>query len=68
MDIGEIVNVLRPYGTVVSFLTFIGIVWWAYSSHRKQAYEEAANIPLDHDDFPSESPQTGDTQFKRNAS
>lgn len=68
MDTGEIVNGLRSAATVISFITFVGIVWWAYSGHRKQAYDEAANIPLDHDDFPSDAPQGRDTQSKRNAS
>ena len=32
--------------TVVSFVTFIGIVVWAYSKRRKQAFDEAANAPF----------------------
>ena len=32
--------------TVVSFITFIGIVFWAYSGKRKQAFDEAANAPF----------------------
>jgi cytochrome c oxidase cbb3-type subunit IV len=32
--------------TVVSFVTFIGIVFWAYSRKRKQAFDEAANAPF----------------------
>jgi cytochrome c oxidase cbb3-type subunit 4 len=28
---------------------FAGIVWWAYSSRYKQAFEEAARLPLDDD-------------------
>jgi len=32
--------------TVVSFITFLGIVAWAYSKHRKQAFDEAANAPF----------------------
>jgi cytochrome c oxidase cbb3-type subunit IV len=32
--------------TVVSFITFIGIVIWAYSKKRKQAFDEAANAPF----------------------
>ena len=32
--------------TVVSFVAFIGIVIWAYSSRRKAAFEEAANAPF----------------------
>jgi cytochrome c oxidase cbb3-type subunit 4 len=32
--------------TVVSFVTFIGIVVWAYSKKRKAAFDEAANAPF----------------------
>ena len=31
---------------VVAFLAFIGIVLWAFSSRRRQAFEEAANAPF----------------------
>ena len=30
--------------TVVSFFTFIGIVWWAYSAPRKAAFDAAEAI------------------------
>jgi cytochrome c oxidase cbb3-type subunit IV len=33
--------------TVVSLLTFLGIVWWAYGlKGNKQRFEEAANLPF----------------------
>jgi cytochrome c oxidase cbb3-type subunit IV len=32
--------------TVVSLVTFIGIVVWAYNRKRKQAFDEAANAPF----------------------
>ena len=32
--------------TVVTFITFIGIVVWAYSRKRKSAFEAAANAPF----------------------
>ncbi|HYP68987.1 MAG TPA: CcoQ/FixQ family Cbb3-type cytochrome c oxidase assembly chaperone [Thiobacillaceae bacterium] len=32
--------------TVVFFLTFGGIVWWAYGKDRKQRFENDAQIPL----------------------
>ncbi len=32
--------------TVVLFVIFIGIVLWAWSSHRRQAFDEAANLPF----------------------
>lgn len=53
------INDLRSIFTVVSFATFIGIVWWAYSGHRKQAFEEAAALPLEDD------PPVGHVQVSR---
>ena len=35
--------------TLLLFLIFIGIVWWAYSSKRKASFNEAANLPLEDD-------------------
>lgn len=43
------INDLRSVITVLLFLVFIGIVWWAYSDRRKQVYDQAARIPLDDD-------------------
>jgi cytochrome c oxidase cbb3-type subunit 4 len=43
------INDLRSLITVLSMLCFAGIVWWAYSGRRKQAYEEAAMLPLEDD-------------------
>lgn len=42
-------NFLRIMTTVTTFLTFIGIVAWTYSSRRKKHYEEAARMALDDD-------------------
>ena len=32
--------------TVLSFVTFIGIVWWTYSARRANALNEAAYLPF----------------------
>jgi cytochrome c oxidase cbb3-type subunit 4 len=32
--------------TVMMFVLFIGIVVWAWSGKRKQAFHDAANLPL----------------------
>ena len=37
---------LHSIMTVVTFITFLGIVFWAYSKKRKSAFEEAANAPF----------------------
>ncbi len=47
MDID--INVLRSVATVASFVTFIGIVWWACSKRRTGEFSEAANLPFEQD-------------------
>ncbi len=42
----------RVIVTVLSFVCFIGIVLWAFSSHRKKAFDEAAMLPFA-DDTPN---------------
>ncbi len=32
--------------TVLAFVVFVGIVFWAYSSRRREAFDEAANAPF----------------------
>lgn len=39
--------------TVLVFITFTGIIFWAYSSARKKDFDAAANLILD-DDKPKE--------------
>lgn len=39
-------NYLGSATTVVSFVAFIGIVFWAYSGRRQAAFKEAANAPF----------------------
>ena len=43
------VNTLRSLVTVVSFLTFIGIIVWAYSRKNSADFEKAANLPFEQD-------------------
>lgn len=35
--------------TAVLLIVFVGIVAWAWSSKRKQKFDEAARLPLDDD-------------------
>ena len=41
---------LRSLMTVVSFLTFVGIVVWAYGKGRRQRFDEAALLPFTEDE------------------
>jgi len=43
------VNTLRSLVTVVSFLTFVGIIVWAYSRKNADDFNEAANLPFEQD-------------------
>ena len=44
---------LRSITTVLVFVTFIGVWIWAWSSKRKKAFDEAANLPFVEDDIPA---------------
>ena len=43
------INTLRAMATVLSFMTFIGIVVWAYSRRNAADFEEAARLPFEKD-------------------
>lgn len=43
------VNDLRSIVTVVSLLTFLGIVAWAWSRGNRARFEEAARLPFAED-------------------
>ena len=40
------INFLRSAVTVVSLLTFLGIVAWAWSRRNKAGFDEAAQLPF----------------------
>ena len=41
---------LRNVVTVVAFLAFLGIVWWAYAPSRKAKLDKVALLPFDGDE------------------
>jgi len=41
------INTIRGLITIVLLFSFIGMVFWAYSSKRKNDFSEAAALPLD---------------------
>ncbi len=43
-------NELRSAFTVLSLLTFLGILWWAYGGRSKAAFDEAAHLPFTEDE------------------
>lgn len=46
--------IIQSIWTVLVFITFIGIIFWAYSGARKKEFDDAANSILE-DDLPSQS-------------
>jgi len=44
------INDIRSAITVISFVVFIAILVWAWSSKRTRAFEEAARLPFAEDD------------------
>lgn len=43
------INDLRSIVTVVSLLTFVGIIAWTWSKRNKDGFEEAARLPFNDD-------------------
>ena len=39
-------TLLHSIMTVITFITFLGIVFWSYSRKRKSTFEAAANAPF----------------------
>ncbi len=40
------INTLRGLATLFAAIAFVGVSLWAYSSRRKAAFDEAANLPF----------------------
>ena len=40
---------LRIAATLVSFVTFIGILVWAYSRRNAEGFDEASRLPFEQD-------------------
>ncbi len=59
------INVIRSVITVLCFVVFLAIVAWAWSSKRKAAFDEAANLPFADEDAEQDNPSTGKAQAQR---
>lgn len=46
MALLDLIADMRSAVTIISMLTFIGIVLWAYSARRKNDFDEAAMLPF----------------------
>jgi cytochrome c oxidase cbb3-type subunit 4 len=45
------INTLRGISTILVMIAFIGVCLWAYSSSRKDRFEEDANLPFQDDEI-----------------
>lgn len=61
MDAGLIGSIV----TVVFFLLFIGIVWWAYHRENQKRFDEAARLPFEEDAEARGGRQTPDQNPRR---
>jgi cytochrome c oxidase cbb3-type subunit 4 len=50
------INLLRATITVLAFIAFLGIVWWAYHRKSRKGFDEAANLPFADDTAPGSTP------------
>ena len=46
MAIEHIFDTASSVMTVVSFVTFIGILWWAFTPANRNSFEQAASLPF----------------------
>lgn len=53
------INDLRSLFTVVTFVVFMVIVFWAWSGRRHGEFREAAHLPFD-DEYPAQQPAACD--------
>ena len=61
MDINE----LRGIHSLVIMAMFLGIIWWAYSAHRKKPNVEAAHLPFEDDDVEKRTLEQEQTEKKQ---
>lgn len=59
------INDFRGIQTILVMIAFFGIIWWAYSSHRKKKNDEAAHLPFDDDDIAERTLKQDKTEKKR---
>jgi len=50
------INDIRALITLLAFITFIGIVVWAYHAKSRRNFDEAARLPFEDDTVPAEHP------------
>ena len=56
------ITTMRIAATVISFITFIGILVWAFSRRNAARFEEAAQLPFMHEDHPPVAHKSEETK------
>ncbi len=46
MSIDHLFDNMSSIMTVLSFLTFLGILWWTFIRHRNEDFAQAAQLPF----------------------
>lgn len=57
-DLVPLITKIQIVWTVVVMIVFLAIVFWAWSGRRKESFDEAANIPLEEENFLQEEVKT----------
>ncbi|MCH8497548.1 MAG: cbb3-type cytochrome c oxidase subunit 3 [Marinobacter sp.] len=52
------VNDIRGIHSLIIMAIFLGIIWWAFSAHRKKPNDEAAQLPFEDDDIDQRTQQS----------
>lgn len=48
------INDIRAAITLLAFVTFLGIVYWAYHRKSRRGFDEAAQLPFAEDTVPAD--------------
>ncbi|MGH1439693.1 MAG: cbb3-type cytochrome oxidase subunit 3 [Cellvibrionaceae bacterium] len=56
---------LHSLSTVLVFIAFIGVCWWAFAPRRKERFNEAANLPFADEDSHERTQNSHDTESKQ---
>ncbi len=55
----ETLNLLRGLGTALAMLAFISVAVWAWGQRRRDAFDDAARLPLEEDADVNNAPARG---------
>ena len=64
MNIAVLFDQASSVMTLISFLTFVGILWWTFIRHKDRDFAAAAQLPFADDDAVA-TPSAGNRQEQR---